>query len=253
MGGRIGIIRRIGEGRQSVKQKTKPRVKMGIDILMTVLLLGLMAYQITGQALHEWFGAGMLVLFIAHNILNIRWYGNLLKGKYKLLRIIQTTVNFGVLISMLCLGYSGIVMSRHVFATLPVSGPMATARSMHMAASYWGFVLMSFHLGMHWGMVTGMFRRLSKGRALPGLTVWVLRLTAVLIAGYGLLCFIRKDIVSYMFLKNEFVFFDFEQNMLSVILEYAAMMGFWVFTGFYITKGVGRLSAYAVRRKGDAK
>ena len=38
------------------------------------------------------------------------------------------------------------------------------ARSMHMAASYWGFVLMSVHLGMHWGMIVGMFRRLLKGR-----------------------------------------------------------------------------------------
>ena len=38
------------------------------------------------------------------------------------------------------------------------------ARSMHMAASYWGFVLMSVHLGMHWGLIVGMFRRLLKGR-----------------------------------------------------------------------------------------
>lgn len=224
----------------------KSKIKMGIDILMTALLLGLMAYQITGQILHEWFGTGMLVLFIAHNILNIRWYGSLFKGKYRLLRIIQTTVNFSVFISMLCLGYSGIVMSRHVFAPLSIHGPMATARSMHMAASYWGFVLMSFHLGMHWGMVMGMF-----GRKSSGISAWVLRLAAVLIAGYGLCCFIRKDIVSYMFLKNEFVFFDFEQSMLSVILEYAAMMGFWVFTGHFVIKGIGKLSAYAVQKKGD--
>lgn len=100
---------------------------------------------------------------------------------------------------------------------------------------------MGFHLGMHWGMVTGIFRRLLKGRKLSGLSVWVLRLAAVLIAGYGLLCFIRKDIVSYMFLKNEFVFFDFEQSMLSVILEYAAMMGFWVLAGFSVVKGIGKL------------
>lgn len=233
--------------------KAKMNLKMGIDILMTALLLGLMAYQITGQALHEWLGAGELCLFIAHNILNIRWYGNLFKGKYRLLRIIQTAVNFSVLISMLCLGYSGIVMSRHVFAALPISGPMATARRMHMASAYWGFVLMSFHLGMHWGMVTGMFSRLIKGRELSGVSVWVLRLSDVLIAGYGLLCFIRKDIVSYMFLKNEFVFFDFEQSMLSVILEYAAMMGFWVFISFFVTKGIGKRWACAVQKKGDAK
>ena len=108
--------------------KPKMKIKMGIDLLMTVLLLCLMAYQITGEELHEWFGAGMLLLFIAHHILNIRWYGNLFKGKYKPLRILQTFVNFSVLISMLCLGYSGIVLSRHVFAALPISGPMATAR-----------------------------------------------------------------------------------------------------------------------------
>lgn len=158
--------------------KRKMKLKMGIDFLMTVLLLCLMAYQITGQELHEWFGAGMLLLFLAHNLLNIRWYGNLFKGKYRPSRIIQTIVNLSVLIAMLCLGFSGIVMSRHVFAALPLNGPLATARSMHMAASYWGFVLMSIHLGMHWGMISGIFGRLLKGRKLPPLSVWGLRLAA---------------------------------------------------------------------------
>jgi len=229
--------------------KPKMKIKMGIDLLMTVLLLCLMAYQITGEALHEWFGAGMLILFITHNILNIRWYGNLFKGKYKLLRILQTIVNFSVLISMLCLGYSGIVMSRHVFAALPIGGPMATARSMHMAASYWGFVLMSVHLGMHWGMIVGMFRRLLKGRKMPDVAVWGLRLAAAAIAGNGLICFIQKDIVSYMFLKNQFVFFDFEQSAISVFAEYIAMMGFWIFVSFYMSRGIGKISGKHSKRK----
>lgn len=229
--------------------KPKMKIKMGIDLLMTVLLLCLMAYQITGEALHEWFGAGMLILFIAHNILNIRWYGNLFRGKYKPLRIVQTIVNFSALISMSCLGYSGIVMSRHVFAALPISGPMATARSMHMAAAYWGFVLMSIHLGMHWGMILGMFKRLLKGRKLPGTAVWGLRLAAAVIAGYGLFCFIQKDIVSYMLLKNQFVFFDFEQSAISVFAEYIAMMGFWILVSFYMTWGIGRISGKQVKRR----
>ncbi len=232
-----------------MKAGMKSKIKRGIDILMTALLLGLMGYQITGQLFHEWLGAGMLVLFIAHNILNIRWYGSLFKGKYRLPRIIQIIVNLSVLVSMLCLGYSGIVMSRHVFAPLSIHGPMATARRMHMAASYWGFVLMSFHLGMHWGMVTGMFGRLPGGGKRSGMSVRVLRLAAVLIAGYGLFLFIRKDIVSYMFLKNEFVFFDFEQSILAVFVEYTAMMGFWIFAGFYIAKGAGKLSAYTMKEK----
>lgn len=223
----------------------KLKIKMGIDFLMIALLLCLMAYQVTGQKLHEWFGTGMLILFIVHNILNIRWYGNLFKGKYKLLRIVQTIVNVSVLISMLCLGYSGIVMSRHVFAALPIHGSMATARSMHMAASYWGFVLMSIHLGM----IVGMFRRLLKGRKLPNVSVWGLRLAAIVIAGYGLVCFIQKDIASYMFLKNQFVFFDFEQSALSVFIEYIAMMGFWIFASFYMVRGIGKISALSKRKE----
>ena len=128
---------------------------------------------------------------------------------------------------------------------------MATARSMHMAASYWGFVLMSVHLGVHWGMIVGMFRRLLKGRKIPAAAVWGLRLAAVAIAGYGLSCFIQKDIVSYMFLKNQFVFFDFEQSALCVFAEYIAMMGFWIFVSFYMSRGIGKISNKYSKGKKD--
>ena len=123
------------------------------------------------------------------------------------------------------------------------------ARSMHMAASYWGFVLMSVHLGMHWGMIVGMFRRLLKGRKIPAVAVWGLRLAAAAIAGYGLICFIQKDIVSYMFLKNQFVFFDFEQSAISVFAEYIAMMGFWIFVSFYMSRGIGKISGKHSKRR----
>lgn len=221
--------------------KPKMKIKLGIDLLMTVLLLCLMAYQITGEMLHEWLGAGMLFLFLAHSVLNIRWYGKLFSGTYNALHILQTIVNLSVLISMLFLGYSGITLSRHVFAALPTGGPMAAARSMHMAAAYWGFVLMSIHLGMHWGMIVEIFRRLLKGRKLLTAAEWGLRLAAAAIAGYGLCCFIRKNLVSYMFLQNQFVFFDFQQGVISVFAEYVAMMGFWTFVSFHVIRGIGRL------------
>ena len=224
--------------------KLKMKIKMGIDVSMTVLLLLLMAYQITGQELHEWIGAGMLVLFLLHNILNIRWYGNLFKGKYTLLRVTQVIINLSVLASMLCLGFSGIVMSRHVFAELPIHGPMATARTMHLAASYWGFVLMSIHLGFHWSMILGMFGRLWNGKKMPAVFVWLMRFIAVFIAGYGAYCFHKNNIASYMFLKQEFVFFDFEQSAASVFAQYISMMGFWVFISFYAMKRIRKITVF---------
>lgn len=227
----------------------KLKIKMEIDLLMTALLLCLMAYQVTGQKLHEWFGTGMLVLFLLHNILNIRWYGSLFKGKYTLLRTMQTLINISVLISMLCLGFSGIVLSRHAFAGLPIHGPMATARTLHLAASYWGFVLMSIHLGVHWSMVLGMFSRLWSRKKTPAAFVWLMRFIAIFIAGYGVYCFHKQKIVSYMFLKQEFVFFDFQQSAVSVFAEYITMMGLWVFISFYTVKGLRKITSQSRRKE----
>ena len=143
---------------------------------------------------------------------------------------------------MLCLGFSGIVMSRHVFAELSIHGPMATARTMHRAASYWGFVLMSIHLGFHWSMILGMFGRFWDEKKMPAVSVWLMRFIAVFIAGYGAYCFHKNNIDSYMFLKQEFVFFDFEQSAVSVFAEYISMMGLWVFVSFYAVKGIRKIT-----------
>ena len=63
-----------------------------IDIGMTVLLLLQMAYQVMGEAAHEWLGMSMTALVIFHQILNRRWYGATLKGKYNAYRIVSTCV-----------------------------------------------------------------------------------------------------------------------------------------------------------------
>ncbi len=228
--------------------KAKIKIKIGIDFLMTVLLLLLMAYQVVGEELHEWVGVAMLVLFITHNILNIKWYKNLFRGKYKSVRILGTILNFAVLTDILSLGYSGIVMSRHVFAFLPINSGMALAREMHLVGSYWGFVLMSLNLGLHWNMILGMFCKLTGGKKMPVLA-GILRLLGLAIAGYGAYCFIDADIFSYMFFQNEFAFFDFEKKAVWVFSEYIAMMGLWVFVGYYIAKGLGKLFPLLSNRK----
>ena len=57
------------------KVKRNIIIKRIVDAAMTVLLLCLMAYQVTGEALHEWIGMGMTGLVIIHQILNRKWYG----------------------------------------------------------------------------------------------------------------------------------------------------------------------------------
>ena len=227
---------------------TKMRWKIVVDILMSVVLLLLMAYQVVGDYLHEIFGTAMLVLFLMHHILNFQWYKGLLKGKYMPQRIIGTVLNATLLAAMLSLAYSGVVLSRHVFDFLPITSGMALARVMHLSASYWGFVLMSLHIGLHWGMVAGMFHKLAGEKRRPVLA-WIVRFSSVAIAIYGAVCFWYADIFSYMFVKVEFVFFDYEKSAVLVFAEHIAMMGTWIFAGYYVQKGIGRLAAEN-RKKG---
>ena len=135
--------------------------KIIVDMIMTVLLLLLMGRQLTGDFVHEWMGTGIFILWIIHHILNWNWYCHLFKGKYTLMRMIQNVVNFSVLLSMLGMMVSGIILSREVFAFLPISDGIAMARTMHMLGAFWGFVLMSLHLGLHWNMILAMVRKMT--------------------------------------------------------------------------------------------
>lgn len=212
--------------------KKKFVCKIVIDMIMTVLLMFLMARQLTGASAHEWLGAGMLILWIAHHILNRGWYSHLFKGKYTPVRILQTVTNFVVLLSMLGLMVSGIILSREVFAFLPISGGIALARPLHILSAFWGFVLMALHLGLHWNLILSMVRKATGPVTSKPLRI-LLRIAAVLIAGYGLYAFLKNQFLSYMFLISSFVFFDFERPVLLFFTEYIAIMGLFVFLAHY--------------------
>ena len=216
--------------------KPKMILKMGIDLVMTILLLCQMAYMLIGEVSHEWMGTVMFMLFILHHVLNWRWYKNLRKGRYTAVRIFQVIVDFLVLLSMLGLMVSGIIMSREVFAFLPIDGGMGFARILHMLAAYWGFILMSIHLGLHWGMIMGAMRKITGTAKQSPVRTWILRGSALLICGFGIYAFFKHNIADYLFVRSQFVFFDMEQPLALFFVEYFAMMGLWVCIAYYVAK-----------------
>lgn len=202
--------------------KGTQRLKIIADAGMTAILLVLMSYPVIGQLAHEWAGAGMFLLFVGHHVLNSHWYRGIGKGRYKGLRIVQTGINILLLADMLALMFSGIRMSRYVFTFLPGLGSVALARRLHLPASYWGFVLMSVHLGLHWGMITGMLRRTdSKFSHVQAL---LFRCVGVGIGLYGAYSVWIHQIWQYLFLQTEFVWMDSAWSGLRFFLDHLAMM-----------------------------
>lgn len=202
-----------------------------VDGLMTAALLLLMACEQIGTLAHEVLGTGVFLLFLLHHLLNRAWILGLSKGRYTPRRMIQTALVFLLLITMLGSAVSGVVLSEHLFKALPIRGGRAAARVVHMLCAYWGFALMSLHLGLHWGMVVNAPRRARGGKRFAH--PCPLRGLAGLIALYGLRAFWVHDIGSYMLLRTHFVFFDFDRPLILFLLDYMAVMGLFVFCAYY--------------------
>ena len=213
------------------------RLKRVVDLLMTVLLLLLMALQVTGKTAHEWLGMGMFVLFLIHQWLNRGWYRALFRGRYGLVRSLWTAVNALLLVAFLVTVESRMMMSRHALAFLDIRSGTYWARLAHLSGSWWSFILMSLHLGLHWGMIAG---RLPGGWKGVGLNV-----LAALAAGCGLHLFLIRDISSYLFLTTQFAFLDYDKAAALVLAENLAMMSFWVLLAY---QGYKALSGIVSRR-----
>lgn len=173
----------------------------------------------------------MFLLFVLHHILNWKWHRNLLKGNYHGFRIFQLFVNFALFAAMLCMMISGIMLSNHIFAFLPIHGGTAFARILHMVSVYWGFVLMSVHLGLHWMMILGMAKKHISRKSNALTYKMIIYLMGLLITIYGCFAFIKRDFLTYMFARTQFAFLDFHEPAILFYLDYLAIMGFFIFVG----------------------
>lgn len=183
----------------------------------------------------------MFLLFVFHHILNRRWTQQLGKGKYGAFRIVQTVLIFLILICISGSMVSGIILSRHVFAFINIRGVSTMAGTVHMVCAYWGFVLMSLHLGLHWHMVlrsAGKFFVKSGNGKIQKTGTCCIRILGAAAAAYGLYAFIRRDILSYMLLSVHFVFFDYSEPVIFYIIDYTAIMGMLVFAGHWLGKAL---------------
>ncbi len=206
------------------KSKSNNFIKRIVDTAMTVLLLCLMAYQVTGEAAHEWIGMGMTVLVIVHQILNRKWYGALFKGKYNPYRIVSAVVNILLLLCFALTAFCGMSMSGHAVPFLYGMAPVSFARRMHLSMSHWAFVLMGLHLGMHIPVMTAGLKWKDRTKnILTGLFT--------IAGGIGLYLFLRNGMPDYLFFRVPFAFLDYDKAGWLVFLENILILSFWALMG----------------------
>ena len=204
-----------------------------IDILMIVLLPMLMAYSLIGEENHELIGICMFCLFAAHHYLNRKWWTAIFCGRYTSSRVFGTCINILLAIYMLMQPVSGVLMSKHVLVGVAIDGAAADLRVIHMSFAYWGFILLSVHIGLHTSAIMGRLKTTISVNAYK-----VSRAIIVAVSAYGMFAFIRQGIADYLLFKVQFAFIDESASKLLFMLDYFATMVLVASLTNIISKGV---------------
>ena len=219
-----------------------------IDIMMVLLLPFLMAYSLIGENIHEVLGICMFALFIAHHVINRKWWTGIFKGKYNAVRILNTAVNLFLAVFMILQPISGILMSKYVLKEVTISGASSVLRTIHMTLAYWGFVMISFHLGLHIRMISArMKNHISKAVST------VVKVLFLLIAVYGFYAFIKRSIGDYLLMKVSFAFFDFGESRIRFFLDYAAVIVLEAEIAFWLQNGLLKFSSVGSKKRNEGK
>lgn len=80
------------------------------------------------------------------------------------------------------------------------------------------------------GKKTYPYAKVSKSRSV------LFSVIGALIWGYGVFVFVKRDFLTYMFLKSEFVFLNYDESRILFYADCIALSWFCIFAAHYITK-----------------
>lgn len=220
--------------------KTKRKVKIVIDILMTCLMLYSMSYQAGGGLrLHAFSGMAVFALFIAHHVLNASFAKALRRGRYNARRIFLTVIDGALFVFMVLMAVSSVMVSGLAFPVGFLPGSFVW-RSVHVLSASWIFLLTAVHLGLHLApRIASLERRAGRAPALRGLVI----AAEVFVALAGLFFFVQLG-VFYDLFRIPYVKIN-PMPPLSLILYALVILG-----GAVIVRGVEALLAKRREERG---
>ncbi len=220
----------------------KRRIRVLLDIALTLLLGIQMAYSLVGELSHEITGLCMIALLVLHHMMNGGFHRRLFTGRYTPYRIVLTLIDAAMLTIFLTQGISGLMMAKHIRALN--SDGANWARQAHLVGAYWGFVLCGVHAGLH---MTGLCRKWT--RLDNKVVKWTAAFGLIAVSVYGATVFVHHKLWDYMTLRQQFVFFDFSQPLERFFLDYLFTLVLFVMVGCLL----GSILQNMTRRSNDRR
>lgn len=198
----------------------KNKLKIVIDILMTVAFILLMCNQVTGVFAHEILGISVIILFVIHQILNINYYKQLFKGKYNKLRTAYVIINSLLLIMMIIMIISAILISQYTFKFLNLSND-SLGRELHIISTYMIYMLIGLHIGMHYNSIIKMKK---ENKTILNIFICLYALV------FGIQGFIKKEFLTKLTLQSLYPIHS-EDNIIMILIDYIGILVMFVMIG----------------------
>ena len=212
----------------------KLAIRIGTDFAMFAVLFMLMGYSITGNAIHEWMGIALAVLFGIHISFNFAWVKSIAKGRYTAKRTAGTVINVLMFVATTVTIVSAIPISGTVFRFIPAFADGMTMYRLHVLGANWMYVLIAIHLGMQWSrFLNTLLNRQATDR--PPTIVWkILCISVIIFAAYGVFALINRGILPKLIMYYSFDMWRGDTAFLMFFVDYISIFILFVTFTHYI-------------------
>ncbi len=215
-----------------------------LPCVLAGLLLLCLAYWWLDNLSHEVFGSVLFALLTWHIGVNRSWFKNLFRGRYGTRRAVALLLHIVLIANMALLLLTSVVISKSVFASLPIPDSIYL-RDIHWFSAYWVMVIVGIHLGLHWTRVMNLTASSFQLTVAP-MRTWWLRITAILLAGFGLWSFSVLGVVNKLTFTYSLEFWDFTASVALFFLHWAGVVAVPAIATHYV------LTCWRLRRRAPA-
>jgi hypothetical protein len=203
--------------------RSSVRDRLLLPAAMAVFLALSLAYWWLENVPHELFGAAMFALLGWHLVINRSWFTNLLKGRHDTRRIVTIGLHILLIINMIVLLVTSIVISKTLFAALPIPDSVYM-REIHWFSAYWVMMIVGIHLGIHWGRVMALCRSLSGSTDAGTAAMLALRFAAIVLFGLGVWSFMVLDVWGKLTFTYSLDVWNFKTSVTPFFAHWAAVV-----------------------------
>ncbi|WP_244471162.1 DUF4405 domain-containing protein [Rhizobium ecuadorense] len=179
---------------------------------MAVLLLLSLAYWWLDNLPHELFGTALFTLLAWHLAVNRLWFKNLFRGRYDGRRVVTALLHLLLGANMLVLVITSAIISKSVFAPLPIPDSIYL-RDIHWFSAYWVMIVVGVHLGLHWTRVLAMVRSSMGAMQNDRVGSWPLHIAAIVATAFGVWSVMVLGVLAKLTFTYSLDFWDFTASV----------------------------------------